>query len=170
MAGSVASPSVGNPVSIPRRAPRSRRLLSALGMLAAAALLSGVLTSCETTDGDRAAVVDAVNASRAQAGLGALSQNATLNAKADAWAARLRDECNIFHSNLADGAPPEWRKLGENVGRGGSIDQVHVAYLNSAGHRANIMDPSYNQMGAGAVWGTCNGYRTVFTVQVFMRA
>jgi uncharacterized protein YkwD len=174
MAGSVASPTTSDltaaPASTGRRAPRTRRLLSAFGLLAVLALLSGVLTSCETTNEDRAAVIDSINASRAQAGLGALRQNATLDAKADAWASRLRDECNIFHSNLADGAPPEWRKLGENVGRGGSIAQVHTAYLNSPGHRANILDPSYNQVGAGAVWGTCNGYTTVFTVQVFMRA
>ena len=52
---------------------------------------------------------------------------------------------------------------------GGTISQVHRAYLNSSGHRRNIMDSSFNLVGAGAVWGTCNGYRTVFTVQVFMR-
>jgi hypothetical protein len=32
------------------------------------------------------------------------------------------------------------------------------------------LDPAYNAVGAGAVWGTCNGQRMVFTVQVFMRA
>ena len=111
-----------------------------------------------------------MNASRAENGLPALSENSTLDQKADAWAARLRDECNIFHSTLSDGAPPEWRKLGENVGRGGNIDQVQVAYMNSPGHRANILDGSFTQMGAGAVWGECNGFRTVFTVQVFMRS
>ena len=86
------------------------------------------------------------------------------------WASTLRDRCQISHSRLADGAPANWRKLGENVGRGGDIAQVHVAYMNSSGHRANILDGSYNYVGAGAVWGNCNGYRTVFTVQVFMRA
>ena len=139
-------------------------------MILSVTLMSGLLTACETTDEDRAAVIDGVNWARAQAGLPALAENATLDSKADAWASQLRDECNIHHSRLADGAPPEWRKLGENVGRGGSIDQVQVAYMNSPGHRANILDGSYNSMGAGAVWGTCNGYRTVFTVQVFMRS
>ncbi|CAN5450963.1 hypothetical protein BH10ACT3_BH10ACT3_01810 [soil metagenome] len=138
-------------------------------MVLAVATASLVMSSCETTDADRASVIAGVNASRAENGLPALSENTALDSKADAWAARLRDECNIFHSKLSDGAPPEWRKLGENVGRGGSIDQVQVAYMNSPGHRANILDGSFTQMGAGAVWGECNGYRTVFTVQVFMR-
>lgn len=152
------------------RSARRGKVLGVLGMIAATAMMSGILTSCETTTEDRAAVIDNVNASRAQNGLPGLAENTTLDLKADAWAERLRDDCNIYHSNLADGAPSDWRKLGENVGRGGSIEQIHAAYLNSPGHRANILDSSYNQIGAGAVWGTCNGYRTMFTVQVFMKA
>jgi uncharacterized protein YkwD len=142
----------------------------AVAALLSVGLLSGALTSCESTVEDRAAVRDLVNASRANAGLPPLRENAKLNLKADAWAQTLRNECRIWHSNLADGAPPDWRKLGENVGMGGDIGQIHVAYLNSPGHRANILDGSYNQIGTAAVWGECRGYRTVFTVQVFMRS
>ncbi|MEX0768743.1 MAG: CAP domain-containing protein [Microthrixaceae bacterium] len=141
-------------------------------ILALLALVLGtaVLASCESTDADRLAVINAVNWTRAQNGLPALTEHVTLNMKADAWAAQLRDECRIRHSTLSDGAPAEWRKLGENVGRGGNNDQIHTAYLNSPGHRANILDRSFNSMGAGAVWGSCNGQRTLFTVQVFMRS
>jgi uncharacterized protein YkwD len=148
-------------------APTTFRFIMALLALAFGAF---TLSSCESTESDRLAVIDAVNWTRAENGLPALTEHVTLNMKADAWAARLRDECKISHSTLSDGAPPEWRKLGENVGRGGTIEQVHTAYLNSPGHRANIVDPSFTSMGAGAVWGTCNGQRTVFTVQVFMRS
>jgi uncharacterized protein YkwD len=134
----------------------------------AVALLSGTLTSCESTKAELDAVRNEVNASRAAAGLGPLRENSTLDVKADAWAQGMRDQCRIWHSTLSNGAPPEWRKLGENVGMGGSIDQVHTAYLNSPGHRANILDPAFTQIGTAAVWGTCRGYRTVFTVHVFM--
>jgi uncharacterized protein YkwD len=140
-----------------------------LAALVAVLTLSGVLTSCETTDADRAAVINAINSSRAAARLAPLREHPDLNNKADAWARTMRDQCRIWHSRLSDGAPAGWQKLGENVGRGGTIQQVHVAYMNSAGHRRNILDPAFNHVGAGAVWGTCNGHRTVFTVQVFMR-
>lgn len=153
-----------------RRPGSTRRLLAttlaALAVLAA----SGMLTSCESSKAELDAVRDAVNASRAAAGLPALRENVTLDVKADRWAQTLRNACRIWHSNLADGAPPEWRKLGENVGMGGTIDQIHVAYMNSPGHRANILDPTFTQMGTAAVWGSCNGYRTVFTVHVFMKS
>jgi len=158
------------PASARTRSRRRRKVLGVVGVLLATFTLSGLLTACESTALDRAAVIDRINASRSENGLATLRENLTLDLKADAWAGRLRDECRIFHSNLADGAPQEWRKLGENVGRGGSNDQIHTAYLNSPGHRANILDPSFNQVGAGAVWGDCNGARTLFTVQVFMRS
>ena len=131
--------------------------------------LSGTLTSCESNKAELDAVRNAINSSRAQAGLPALRENVTLDIKADGWAQTLRNACRIWHSNLADGAPREWRKLGENVGMGGNIAQIHTAYMNSPGHRANILDPAYNQVGTAAVWGDCNGMRTLFTVQVFMK-
>jgi len=143
-------------------------------------VLSGALTSCvtpavrpaatlESTAADRTAVRDLINASRAQNRLGLLAPNPILDLKADMWAQYLRGICALKHSRLADGAPPGWRKLGENVGKGGTIPQIHEAYLRSPSHRANILDGSFTQVGTAAVWGNCGGYRTVFTVQEFMK-
>ena len=125
-------------------------------------------TACESTPAERNQVIQMVNVSRAGAGLRALSENTQLDIKADGWARHLRDVCTLSHSTLSDGAPRQWMKLGENVGYGGAIDQVHQAYLESPGHRANIMDPTFKTMGAAAVWGDCGGEHRVFTVQVFM--
>jgi len=139
-----------------------------LGTLAVMSVFSGVLTGCETTNADRAQVAALVNKSRTSAGLRALKLNPTLSLKADRWAQQMRTACKISHSRLATGAPSNWRKLGENVGEGSSIATVHTAYLNSPGHRANIMDRSFTEIGTAAVWGNCNGWRRVFTVHVFM--
>jgi uncharacterized protein YkwD len=170
MAGTINAPTTVDPdldTPAPRR--RGRRLLSLVAALAAVLMLSGVLTSCETTAEDRRLTIDLINLSRGQNRVPLLRENGELNTKADAWASQMRDRCQISHSRLADGAPSGWQKLGENVGRGGTISQVHLAYLNSPGHRRNILDPAFNQVGAAAVYGTCNGHRMVFTVQVFMR-
>ncbi len=133
------------------------------------ALIVLTLAGCESTQGDRQHVLDLVNQSRAQNGLPAVRENFELDVKADNWAQHLRNVCALSHSTLSDGAPPAWRKLGENVGYGGDIDQVHTAYMNSPGHRANILDRGFTQMGSAAVWGTCDGGRRVFTVQEFMQ-
>lgn len=141
-------------------------------IVAAGILISGVAASaCESTPADRNEVIAAVNASRRAAGLAPLRENFILDRKADRWAQKLRDACDLSHSKLADGAPDEWMKLGENVGYGGTIAQVHDAYMKSPGHRANILDPTFTSMGAAAVWGNCpDGTRRVFTVQEFMHS
>ncbi len=129
-----------------------------------------LLGSCESNKSELDYVRIEVNASRAAAGLPALRENIQLDVKADKWAQGMRNQCRIWHSRLADGAPSNWRKLGENVGMGGNAAQIHSAYMHSPGHRANILDPSFNQIGTAAVWGNCNGYRTLFTVHVFMKS
>jgi len=132
--------------------------------------LISLFAGCESSVTERLSVLQMVNQSRASAGLPGLRDNWILDIKADNWAKHLRDICDLEHSKLSDNAPNEWLKLGENVGYGGSIAQVHEAYLNSPGHKANIMDPSFTQMGSAAVWGNCDGFRRVFTVQEFMKS
>ena len=122
----------------------------------------------ETLPAERDLVTGLVNVSRVQAGLRPVRQNATLDAKADAWAKGMRDRCQISHSHLADGAPSNWRKLGENVGTGNTVAEVHTAYMNSPHHRDNVLDPAFTEIGTASVWGTCGGFHRVFTVHVFM--
>jgi len=44
-----------------------------------------------------------------------------------------------------------WHSAGENVGRGWDADSLFTAYMNSPGHRANILDSSYRYLGIGWV-------------------
>ena len=151
------------------RLRRSRK--SAIIVLAFVSAFSGIAaTGCESLDTERTEVISRINETRISQGLQPLRSNVVLSLKADRWARQLRDLCDLKHSKLSDGAPKQWLKLGENVGYGGSIGIVHDAYLNSPGHRANILDPEFNQVGAAAVWGQCEGQTRVFTVQVFMKA
>ena len=107
------------------RTGRARRLFVVLAAVVAVASFSTVLSSCESTSGERWQVAALVNQSRVQAGLRQLKSNLTLDIKADNWAQKMRNACQISHSRLADGAPSNWRKLGENVGEGATIQVVH---------------------------------------------
>ena len=169
------APSLPRYASVPRNLPHSaagrpNAGRKAFSVLVAFAAVVALTTGCETTSQERALVISLVNDSRIANGLRPVRMNNALNAKADAWASHLRDVCSLSHSHLSDGAPNEWQKLGENVGYGGAITQVHTAYLNSPGHRANILDPTFTSMGAAAVWGDCDGEHRVFTVQEFMKS
>jgi uncharacterized protein YkwD len=107
-----------------------------------------------------------VNQTRRANGRAELAINLELFFKAQGWADVLAREQRLRHSNLSDGITQRWRKLGENVGVGGNIDSVHSAFMNSAGHRANILDPAFNQLGVGV---TRDGGGRYWIAQVYMQ-
>ena len=109
-------------------------------------------------------VASRVNSSRTVRGLGALTVSATLNAKAQQWSAYLAQIGRLAHSNLASGVPSNWRALAENVGYGSSLESVHLSFMGSSGHRANILG-NYTHLGTGV---TKSGSR-YYVVHVFMR-
>ena len=127
------------------------------------ALLCITLSACRSSS--QSQVASEVNRTRAQYGRSYLRDNWELDNKAQAWANHLANLGHLQHSNLASGITYNWRSLAENVGYGGSIAQVHQAYMRSSGHRANILDPAWNYMGTGVA---TRGSR-VYTVQVFMQ-
>jgi len=106
------------------------------------------------------------NALRASKGLPGLSVNGTLAAKARGWAEHMAAVGAISHSNLSDGAPSEWRRLGENVGRGPSVGAIHDALVASPEHYKNLTDPGFQTIGVGVV----NANGTFYVAEVFMES
>jgi len=142
------------------RSHRGRRILAALGVVVA---LGIVTTACTSGEEDHATAL--VNQARGSNGVGNLSSNVTLILTAQAWSQHLAQAGALSHRNpLSDGAPAGWRKLGENVGYGSSVDVVQGAFMNSSGHRANILDPSFNNVGIGV---TVDGNGRRWVVQEF---
>lgn len=120
-----------------------------------------------TTDpGAESDFVGRTNGLRAELGLPGLSTNGNLAAKAQHWAEYMASVGAISHSNLADGAPPEWQRLGENVGRGPSVDAIHKALVASPEHYQNLTDPGFRYVGVGVV----NANGTYYVSEVFMES
>ena len=108
-----------------------------------------------------------INATRAANGLGSLSTAGGLTAHARAHTQQMMDADGIFHSSsaeLASAAGSGWSALAENVGRGGTVDSLHTAFMNSSGHKKNILG-DYNYVGIGT--GTRDG--RLYVTVVFMR-
>ena len=141
---------------------RPRRTRKRAALLALVLLAGVVLGACMNPQQQE--TFDLVNASRARAGLPALTIDLEAQNKAQAWAEQMARENRLYHSNLADGMTG-WRMLAENVGYGSSIAQVHEAYMNSSGHKANILNNRVTHIGTGVARG--NG-RT-WTVHVFVQ-
>lgn len=144
---------------ITRLSPGSRRFARLAIVLLA---IIGLAASCTN---EQFEVMLHVNESRGNAGVSDLNWDDDLGEKAQAWAEHLAQQGYLSHSNLSDGAPAGWQRLGENVGYGPTIASVHQGYMNSSGHRANILDSRFNFIGVGYAK---SGNR-VYTVQVFMK-
>lgn len=109
-----------------------------------------------------------INASRSANGLAPLSMSGSLQSYATSHSAKMADSNSIYHSTSAQlraAAGSGWTKLGENVGRGPSVDSLHTAFMNSSGHRKNILG-DYNYVGIGSVTGG-DGY--IYVTAVFMK-
>jgi len=108
-----------------------------------------------------------INAVRAGAGLGSLSVDGGLRSHARNHTQDMIDSNGIFHSSSAElqaAGGSGWSKLGENVGRGGSVNSLHDAFMASAGHKKNILG-DYNKVGIGT--GTSDG--VLYVTVVFMK-
>jgi hypothetical protein len=148
---------------------RYRKAISGFVAALVTAATLAVLSPAAGAVNDPGAEADFVartNALRASRGLPGLSVDGTLAAKARNWAEHMAAVGAISHSNLADGAPGNWQRLGENVGRGPSVDSIHSALVASPEHYANLTDPGFQSIGVGVV--NTNG--TYYVSEVFMES
>jgi uncharacterized protein YkwD len=101
-------------------------------------------------------VVDLVNAERAKAGLSALTMTSELNAAAQIRAqettqsfSHTRPNGSSFSSVLKESGI-SYRGAGENIAWGQATpEDVVTAWMNSEGHRANILNKNYTSIGVG---------------------
>lgn len=142
---------------------RRPRRLRALGAIVASVVAVSVLAGCISTD--QSTVQSQINGARATAGVGPLADYGAADSKAQAWAEHLAAVGSLSHSNLPSGYPAgSWCRLGENVGMGPSLPVIHLAFMQSPPHRANILNSAYNRMGTGVA----KRGNTYFVVEEFV--
>jgi len=100
------------------------------------------------------------NQARAQEGLAPLQLDDGLTQAARAHTAVMASKQQIEHQlpgepslsdRLASNTSLHLDHAGENVAYAGSVDQAAQGLMNSAPHRANLLNPSYNMVGIGVV-------------------
>jgi uncharacterized protein YkwD len=74
-------------------------------------------------------------------------------------------------SDLVAAQGYQYIKIGENLALGdfSSDEDVVTAWMNSPGHRANILDSAYTEMGVGVAFGMYQGHMVSVAVQHFGR-
>jgi uncharacterized protein YkwD len=106
-----------------------------------------------------------LNGARSDRGIPRLAVRSALAAVARAQAQRMANRGVLYHNPNLTRDVKNWRWVGENVGYGPNAHAVHVAFMKSAPHKANILDRDYSQIGIGAV---VRGGR-VWVAEVFRR-
>ncbi len=112
--------------------------------MAAVATPAHALTSIESC------FYSAINRERAGVGHHKLALYSDLTAIARRHSRKMAEDGTIYHNNnLGNEVGGNWWAAGENVGMGPSCKSIHDAFMASPGHRSNILDTDYNQVGVG---------------------
>ena len=121
-------------------------------------------------------VVRLVNVERAKAGLPALTQNWELSRVARYKSQDFIDKNYFAHQSPTYGTPFQmmtafnirYSAAGENIAKGqNSPAAVMSAWMGSAGHKSNILSPSYNQIGVGVAKDSRG---SLYWTQMFIKA
>lgn len=131
-----------------------------------------------TADKEKAAVLKLINQERQKKGLSALKMDNTLNAAADARAKEIVKSFSHTRPNgtscftILDEAKYKvsYTMAGENIAAGySSADAVMTGWMNSDGHRANILNSGYDKVGIGYYYSSSQPYR-YYWVQIFIKS
>ena len=104
-------------------------------------------------------LVTLINQARAQHGLRALTVAPGTSTVAANWTSHMAAAQGLSHnpslgSQLESHGSPNWTTYAENVAFGdpSSADAMFTNYMNSAEHRANILDSHFRYIGVGVVF------------------
>lgn len=120
-------------------------------------------------------ILKLVNAERSKAGVKPLALNWELSRVAKFKSEDMRDNNYFSHTSPTYGSPFNMIKnfgisysaAGENIAAGQkTADEVMKAWMNSSGHKANILNANYTQLGVGKATG--GSYGTYWT-QMFIK-
>ena len=113
-------------------------------------------------------ILSDTNRFRAANGRAPLQASAPLALVAQTWAQQMATTCVFVHNaNVGGLIPAGWRAWGENIARGQQYTDVVQAWIDSPGHRANLLG-DFTHLGVGYVESSPCGNPRNF-VQVFAK-
>ena len=119
-------------------------------------------------------VLDLVNAERAKRGISALTLDSSLSSVATKKSQDMVDKNYFDHTSPTYGSPFDmmkqfgisYRSAGENIAKGQKTPQeVVAAWMNSEGHRKNILNPNFTNLGVGIAK---DSNKTTYWTQMFI--
>jgi uncharacterized protein YkwD len=139
----------------PRAAGTAPALLAALAILVAVLPAAPAAAADDPTGAERR-LTDLINAERGRLGLPGLRVDVRLVASARDWSQHMAQRGTILHEpDLSGRVPAGATAAAENVGVASTsadvADRLHALFMGSSGHRANLLDGRFTEVGIGVV-------------------
>lgn len=125
----------------------------------------------------RGSIIDLTNKARGLNGLPALDENPLLNAVAETRAQDMFEKQYFAHvsptgdqaSDIAQRIGYQYKIIAENLASGRFLTNQKVidGWMQSPGHRKNLLSTEVKELGAAIVKGTMSGQETWISVQIF---
>jgi hypothetical protein len=90
-----------------------------------------------------------MNAARESVGLRPYVVASDLTSVARQHSAEMSSKQSLYHNPNLTTDVKNWQAVGENVGEGPTVSDIHNAFMNSPEHKANILDHDFTQVGVG---------------------
>ena len=151
-----------------------RIVAKTVALILAALLVLPALSAQDTPSGPDKILFDSANRERKALGVGPLRWDEALAAAARRHAETMAQHNAISHqfpgeadfSRRASEAGAHFNAVAENVAVGQDAAEIHHAWMESPGHRRNLLDPTMNSLGVAVVRRDGN----LFAVEDFDRA
>lgn len=157
------------PIAAPHRRTRALAVLVALLVALAGLTLVDAAPAAASVATDEAAFLTKLNQERVKRGLPPLVSDSKLAPTSRSWSVNMGSKNRLYHDpNLAAVAAmvePNWRGVGENVGVGYGVQSLHDAFMNSTGHRNNVLSSKFNRVGIGVAYAQGKIWVTVRFLQ-----
>jgi len=108
--------------------------------------------------------LELLNADRTRLGVGPVTRRTDISDSAQRWAEQMVANGDISHTfDPAKGQIPAWiptcpagstQLVGENVGKGPSLEYIETKWIHSASHLRNIKNPALETVGIGVAEGS----------------
>ncbi|MDF2571908.1 MAG: uncharacterized protein K0R55_3512 [Sporomusa sp.] len=126
-----------------------------------------------TSSAEEAQALSLLNQDRTANGLAALKANSQLTKLAENYALDMINRGYFSHYNPEGQSPFDrmkkagitYKTAGENLGINTSVSAAEKAFMNSSGHRANILNSAYTEVGIGVVHSPDG---SIYVVQEFI--
>ena len=112
-------------VTLPLRRALCIAVLAFVAAVAAVTSVGAQEKNWTLAPDDEALFIEHINAERAAVGLGPLVLDTSMRDAARSWTYWMSENLTLAHADdIVTGAPADWAKVGENVGRGGTLEAV----------------------------------------------